>query len=200
MEMTREEQLELIIRKKPNWCTPAPPIGSQFVRLDGPALHLMYCDAHNVADLSVHHRRIWFSRDEVEQAKRDMVDGLASNLPGPPPTSLYLPPVGVECEFMCTAKGKECSWTPGVPNYVSALTVVIGMPSGEFVAHPSTMKFRPIKSDCEKWCDSAMELIKQNYSEACRAAPKEYVENALGQLYRLMASGQLPLPKVNNDE
>lgn len=63
----------------------------------------------------------------------------------------WVPEVGQECEFSCTAKGKECEWRLGLIEYLSSSTCVINPydAHGEFVAHPDTMKFRPIRTEAE---------------------------------------------------
>ncbi len=62
-----------------------------------------------------------------------------------------LPPAGTVCECMCTAKGKERAWFIARVNYMSEHTAVLDSlvdcaELGEFVAHPATMKFRPIRT------------------------------------------------------
>lgn len=66
-------------------------------------------------------------------------------------TAPWVPEVGQECEFSCTAKGKECEWRIGLIEYLSSSTCVINPydAHGEFVAHPDTMKFRPIRTEAE---------------------------------------------------
>lgn len=64
-----------------------------------------------------------------------------------------LPPVGTVCEFMCTARDSARDWGSCLVKYASEFTVVLddyssksGRLDGEFVAHPITLKFRPIRT------------------------------------------------------
>ncbi|MNR20393.1 hypothetical protein D3C85_1372300 [compost metagenome] len=76
-----------------------------------------------------------------------------------------LPPVGVVCEAKSTARGSERDWFKSSVNYISEYTVVLDDgKSGEFVAHPATMQFRPIRTPEQIAADereAAMEHMRQ---------------------------------------
>ena len=58
-----------------------------------------------------------------------------------------LPPVGVVCEAKSMARGVERDWFSATVLYSSPYTVVLDdYQAGEFVAHPATMQFRPIRT------------------------------------------------------
>lgn len=64
----------------------------------------------------------------------------------------FLPPVGMVCEFNCTKRDKVKDWTPCQVKYVSEYSCVVSPldQAGEFVAHPATLNFRPLKTEAEK--------------------------------------------------
>lgn len=91
-----------------------------------------------------------------------------------------LPPIGEVCEVKSTARGKERDWFKAQVKYISLFTVVLddfptGELEGEFVVHPDTVQFRPIKTKeqlaaeerkeavdmmrwiCEEWVDSDLD-------------------------------------------
>lgn len=54
------------------------------------------------------------------------------------------PKIGSECEF---SEFKDGSWRRGIVRYSSAVTVVIDIGHGsEHIAHPLTLKFRPVRT------------------------------------------------------
>ena len=58
-----------------------------------------------------------------------------------------LPPVGVVCEVKQTARGAEQEWFKAEVLYSSHYTVVLDdYQAGEFVSHPCTLQFRPIRT------------------------------------------------------
>ena len=71
-----------------------------------------------------------------------------------------LPPVGVECEFMKHTLDTTPNWRRGIIKYVSEYTVVIveALSPGEFVAHPRTCNFRPIRTEAERAIDEMVRL------------------------------------------
>lgn len=92
-----------------------------------------------------------------------------------------IPPVGSLCEVKSTARGKERDWFKAEVKYISPFTVVLDdfptdwLLEGEFVVHPNTVQFRPIKTKeqiaaeerkeavdmmrwiCEEWVDSDLD-------------------------------------------
>lgn len=85
-----------------------------------------------------------------------------------------IPPVGTVCEVKSTAWGKERDWFKAQVKYLSPFTVVlddfpIGELEGEFVVHPNTVQFRPIKTkeqlvaeEREKEVDQMVQRIAEN--------------------------------------
>ena len=71
-----------------------------------------------------------------------------------------LPPVGVECEFMKHTLDTTPNWHRGIIKYVSEYTVVIveALSPGEFVAHPRTCNFRPLRTEAERAIDEMVQL------------------------------------------
>ena len=71
-----------------------------------------------------------------------------------------LPPVGVECEFMKHTLDTTPNWRRGIIKYVSEYTVVIveALSPGEFVAHPRTCNFRPLRTEAERAIDEMVRL------------------------------------------
>jgi hypothetical protein len=78
-----------------------------------------------------------------------------------------LPPVGCECEFMKHTLDAIPNWRRGIIKYVSEYTVVIveALSPGEFVAHPRTCDFRPIRSEAERKRDAIISIIDKAYKE-----------------------------------
>lgn len=71
-----------------------------------------------------------------------------------------LPPVGVECEFMKHTLDTIPNWRRGIIKYVSEYIVVIDevLSPGEFVAHPRTCDFRPLRTEAEHAIDEMVQL------------------------------------------
>ena len=71
-----------------------------------------------------------------------------------------LPPVGCECEFMKHTLDTVPNWRRGIIKYVSEYTVVIieALSPGEFVAHPRTCNFRPLRTEAERAIDEMVRL------------------------------------------
>lgn len=71
-----------------------------------------------------------------------------------------LPPVGVECEFMKHTLDTTPNWRRGIIKYISEYTVVIieALSPGEFVAHPRTCNFRPLRTEAERAIDEMVRL------------------------------------------
>ena len=72
-----------------------------------------------------------------------------------------LPTVGCECEFMKHTPDAIPNWHRGIIKYVSEYTVVIveALSPGEFVAHPRTCDFRPIRTEAERKRDAAVDAF-----------------------------------------
>lgn len=88
------------------------------------------------------------------------------------------PPVGVECLFDCTARGKVCGNAQGVVKYMSEYTCVMDIGGSEFVAHPDTMKFRPLKTEAEKEREKLHSLLMKIF-EANKAFKAEVVADSI---------------------
>lgn len=71
-----------------------------------------------------------------------------------------LPPVGCECEFMKHTLDTTPNWRRGIIKYVSEYTVVIveALSPGEFVTHPRTCNFRPLRTEAERAIDEMVRL------------------------------------------
>lgn len=101
-----------------------------------------------------------------------------------------LPPVGVECEFMKHTLDAMPNRRRGIIKYVSEYTVVIveALSPGEFVAHPRTCDFRPIRSEAERKREEAVKTIM--LTGWCQAAAEE--------IYDLVAAGKVPGMKLED--
>lgn len=102
-----------------------------------------------------------------------------------------LPPVGCECEFMKHTLDAMPNWRRGIIKYVSEYTVVIveALSPGEFVAHPRTCDFRPIRSEAERKRDEAIEAIDRYMPEFIPDTPNDYY-NAK-KIYDAIAAGKV---------
>lgn len=71
-----------------------------------------------------------------------------------------LPPVGCTCEFMKHTLDTTPNWRRGIIKYVSKYTVVIveALSPGEFVTHPRTCNFRPLRTEAERAIDEMVQL------------------------------------------
>lgn len=67
-----------------------------------------------------------------------------------------LPPVGAECEYMKPGN----NWGKGTVKYISEYTVVIddNDVDGEFIAHPISCVFRPLRTEAERAIDEMVRL------------------------------------------
>ena len=101
-----------------------------------------------------------------------------------------LPPVGCECEFMKHTLDAMPNWRRGIIKYVSEYTVVIveALSPGEFVAHPRTCDFRPIRSEAERKREEAVKTIM--LTGWCQSAAEE--------IYDLVAAGKVPGMKLED--
>jgi hypothetical protein len=86
-----------------------------------------------------------------------------------------LPPAGVVCEIKSMARGSERDWFKASVLYSSAYTIVLDdYRAGEFVAHPATLQFRPIRIPEQIAADereaAILELIKDAGKDAATAS------------------------------
>ena len=100
------------------------------------------------------------------------------------------PPVGCECEFMKHTLDAMPNWRRGIIKYVSEYTVVIveALSPGEFVSHPRTCDFRPLRTKAERKRDEAVKSIM--LTGWCQAAAEE--------IYDLVAAGKVPGMKLED--
>lgn len=109
-----------------------------------------------------------------------------------------LPPVGCECEFMKHTLDAMPNWRRGIIKYVSEYAVVIveALSPGEFVAHPRTCDFRPIRSEAERKRDESVEAIDRYMPEFIPDTPNDYY-NAK-KIYDAIAAGKIPGVKLED--
>jgi hypothetical protein len=75
-----------------------------------------------------------------------------------------LPPVGAACEAKSMARGVERDWFNATVLYSSPYTVVLDdYQAGEFVAHPATMQFRPIRTPEQIAADEREAAVNRIY-------------------------------------
>lgn len=130
---------------------------------------------------------------EAEQAKADeeadLNECIGQDAP-PAWTGEGLPPVGCECEFMKHTLDAMPNWRRGIIKYVSEYTVVIveALSPGEFVAHPRTCDFRPLRTKAERKREEAVKAI--TLTGWCQSAAEE--------IYDLVAAGKVPGMKLDD--
>ena len=107
-----------------------------------------------------------------------------------------LPPVGCECEFMKHTLDAISNWRRGIIKYVSEYTVVIveALYPGEFVAHPSTCDFRPLRTKADRKRDEAVAQLN-NFVAMGKFAPDEDLACAV---YDAIAAGKIPGVKLED--
>ena len=107
-----------------------------------------------------------------------------------------LPPVGCECEFRKMMRGKPDEFRSGVVSYFSEHTVVIIVngESGEFVHHPDTCEFRPIRSEADKKRDAAIKAI-DDWLPEFTDTPYLYHATAI---YAAIEAGSIPGVKLED--
>jgi hypothetical protein len=92
---------------------------------------------------------VWYG-NEMRWAKSTMAErwgGLVERPTTPSWSGEGLPPVGVVCEVKQMARGAEREWFKAEVLYSSHYTVVLDdYQAGEFVSHPCTLQFRPIRT------------------------------------------------------
>lgn len=119
---------------------------------------------------------------------------------GQPPVTTWsgegLPPVGCECEFMKHTPDAMPNWRRGIIKYVSEYTVVIvdALSPGEFVAHPCTCDFRPIRSEAERKRDEVVAQLN-NFVAMGKFALDEDLACAV---YDAIAAGKIPGVKLED--
>lgn len=108
-----------------------------------------------------------------------------------------LPPVGCECEFMKHMLDAIPNWRRGIIKYVSEYTVVIveALSHGEFVAHPRTCDFRPIRSEADKKREDALDAIYGAIASAERAHNRS---DEADKVYEAIAAGKIPGVKLED--
>ena len=104
-----------------------------------------------------------------------------------------IPPVGTVCEFSSEGHHDGFMWCifRGCMSDGGFIIEYHHATSPEMVTcdcfDPDLTKFRPIKSDKERWVDDSLSILLKNPA----ACPREY----MGMLYDALISGELPLPK-----
>lgn len=108
-----------------------------------------------------------------------------------------LPPVGCECEFMKHTLDTVPNWRRGIIKYVSEYTVVIveALSPGEFVAHPRTCDFRPLRSEDDKKREDALDAIYGAIASAERAHNRS---DEADKVYEAIAAGKIPGVKLED--
>lgn len=108
-----------------------------------------------------------------------------------------LPPVGCECEFMKHTLDAISNWRRGIIKYVSEYTVVIveALSPGEFVAHPRTCDFRPIRSEADKKREDALDAI---YGAIASAEREHNRSDEADKVYEAIAAGKIPGVKLED--
>ena len=92
-----------------------------------------------------------------------------------------LPPVGVVCEAKSMARGSERDWFKASVLYSSAYTIVLDdYQAGEFVAHPATLQFRPIRTP-EQIAAGEREAAILDMERICRSG--DFGSGGLAALY-----------------
>lgn len=107
-----------------------------------------------------------------------------------------LPPVGCECEFMKHTLDAIPNYRRGIIKYVSEYTVVIveALSHGEFVAHPRTCDFRPIRPEADRKRDIAVGKI---FDVICKSLTDES-ESTSFAIYDAIAAGKIPGVKLDD--
>jgi hypothetical protein len=107
-----------------------------------------------------------------------------------------LPPVGCECEFMKHTLDTIPNWRRGIIKYISEYTVVIieSLSPGEFVTHPRTCNFRPLRTEADKKRDAAIEAIDWYMPECILDTPNEF--GHAKKIYDAIAAGKIPGVKL----
>ena len=109
-----------------------------------------------------------------------------------------LPTVGCECEFMKHTPDAIPNWHRGIIKYVSEYTVVIveALSPGEFVAHPRTCDFRPLRSEADRKRDEAIEeMIKIATMYTTKSLG---LDLAFNSIYNSIAAGEIPGVKLED--
>ena len=131
---------------------------------------------------------------EAEQAKADDEDDLNEFIgqdAAPVWSGEGQPPVGCECEFMKHTLDAMPNWRRGIIKYVSEYTVVIveALSPGEFVAHPRTCDFRPLRTKAERKRDDICDKI---YGAMTNAKRKDNRSDMAEEIYDAIAAGKIP--------
>lgn len=104
-----------------------------------------------------------------------------------------LPPVGCECEFMKHTLDAMPNWRRGIIKYVSEYTVVIveALSPGEFVAHPRTCDFRPVRTEAERKRDIATQSMKSVWREVAGKEVNGKLLSIYEVIYDAIAAGKI---------
>lgn len=105
-----------------------------------------------------------------------------------------LPPVGCECEFMKHTLDAIPNWRRGIIKYVSEYTVVIveALSPGEFVAHPRTCDFRPIRSEADRKRNESLRAIYEILDAGIST------KQDAADIYDAIAAGKIPGMKLED--
>lgn len=130
---------------------------------------------------------------EVAQTKAEQESDLNECIGQAPVTTWSgggLPPVGCECEFMKHTLHAIPNWRRGIIKYVSEYTVVIveALSPGEFVAHPRTCDFRPVRTEAERKREEAVKAITLT----------GWCQDFAEEIYDLIAAGKVPGVKLED--
>ena len=111
-----------------------------------------------------------------------------------------LPPVGCECEFMKHTLDATPNWRRGIIKYVSEYTVVIveALSPGEFVAHPRTCDFRPVRTEEERKRDIATQSMNSVWREVAGKEVNGKLLSVYEVIYDAIADGEVPGIKLED--
>ena len=111
-----------------------------------------------------------------------------------------LPPVGCECEFMKHTLDSTPNWRRGIIKYVSEYTVVIveALSPGEFVAHPHTCDFRPIRSEADIKRHDAAQALCYAGGGIGKVDESAGIGSCWFDVYDAIAAGKIPGVKLED--
>lgn len=112
-----------------------------------------------------------------------------------------LPPVGCECEFMKHNRDIHAdAWRKGVIKYISEFTTVISAVDvpGEFIAHPATLQFRPIRSEAERKRHDAAQALCYAGGGIGKVDESAGIGSCWFDVYDAIAAGKIPGVKLED--
>lgn len=111
-----------------------------------------------------------------------------------------LPPVGCECEFMKHTLNAIPNWRRGIIKYVSEYTVVIveALSPGEFVAHPRTCDFRPVRTEAERKREKVVQALCNAGGGNGRVDEDSGYGSCWFDIYDAIAEGKIPGVKLED--